>query len=110
MFGIGFQELIVILGIALLVFGPKRLPELARSLGRGLSEFRRASNELRSHLDVSDVPEPDAPKRAAEAEEPSQQKEAAPDDAPKRAETDTTAEAEVDAKAEAEVDAKAKKA
>jgi TatA/E family protein of Tat protein translocase len=40
-------ELLIILGVALLVLGPKRLPEMARSLGRGLAEFRRASSELR---------------------------------------------------------------
>jgi len=48
---IGFPELIVIFVVALLVFGPKRLPELGRSLGRGLSEFRRASSELRSSIE-----------------------------------------------------------
>jgi Tat protein translocase TatB subunit len=47
MFGIGMTELLVILVIGLLVLGPKRLPELARSLGRGLAEFRRASLDLR---------------------------------------------------------------
>jgi Tat protein translocase TatB subunit len=47
MFGIGMTELMVIFVIALLVLGPKRLPEVARSLGRGLAEFRRASTELR---------------------------------------------------------------
>jgi TatA/E family protein of Tat protein translocase len=55
-FGIGAQELIVILVVALIVFGPKRLPELARSLGRGLAEFRRASSDLRQSL--SSEPEP----------------------------------------------------
>jgi TatA/E family protein of Tat protein translocase len=66
MFGIGFQELLVILAIALLVFGPKRLPELARSLGRGLAEFRRASNDLRDQFRAEE--EPPARKPAAPAQ------------------------------------------
>ncbi len=52
MFGIGPEELIVILVIALIVFGPKRLPEIGRTLGRSLQEFRKASNEIREHLQV----------------------------------------------------------
>jgi TatA/E family protein of Tat protein translocase len=44
-------ELIIIFVIALIIFGPRKLPELGKSLGRSLSEFRRASNELRSTLD-----------------------------------------------------------
>ena len=56
MFGIGAQELIIILVVALVVFGPKRLPELARSLGRGLAEFRRASNDLRQTLNQEPPP------------------------------------------------------
>ena len=52
MFGpIGVPELIIILTIALIVFGPRKLPELGRSLGRSLNEFKRASNELRHTLD-----------------------------------------------------------
>ena len=48
---IGFPELIVIFVVALLVFGPKRLPELGRSLGRGIAEFRRASTDLKSSIE-----------------------------------------------------------
>jgi sec-independent protein translocase protein TatA len=52
MFGsLGMPELIVIFIIALLIFGPRKLPELGRSLGRSLGEFRRASNELRNTLE-----------------------------------------------------------
>ena len=48
---IGIPELVIIFIVALVVFGPRKLPELGRSLGKGLSEFKRASNELRSTLD-----------------------------------------------------------
>ena len=48
---IGMPELVVIMLLALLIFGPRKLPELGRSLGRSLGEFKRASNELRSTLD-----------------------------------------------------------
>ena len=52
MFGsIGTPELLVILVIALIIFGPRKLPELGRSLGRSLKEFKRASNELTNTLD-----------------------------------------------------------
>jgi len=45
---IGFPELMIIFLIALLVFGPKKLPELGKSLGKGLKEFRRATDDLKS--------------------------------------------------------------
>lgn len=48
---IGFPEMLVILVVALILFGPRKLPELGRSLGRSISEFKRASNELRNTLD-----------------------------------------------------------
>ncbi len=74
MFGIGMTELLVILVIGLLVLGPKRLPELARSLGRGLAEFRRASTDMRREfLDLAEEPQesPEQPKDLAqETDEP----------------------------------------
>jgi sec-independent protein translocase protein TatB len=51
MFGVGPTELLVILVVALLVLGPKRLPEIARALGKGLAEFRRATADVTSELD-----------------------------------------------------------
>jgi sec-independent protein translocase protein TatA len=48
---IGMPELIVIFLIALVIFGPRKLPELGRSLGKGIAEFKRASNELKSTLE-----------------------------------------------------------
>jgi Tat protein translocase TatB subunit len=52
MFGnIGFPELLVILVIALLVFGPKKLPEVGRSIGKALREFRKTSDEIKEKIE-----------------------------------------------------------
>ena len=68
MFGsIGGPELIVIFIVALLIFGPRKLPELGRALGRGMAEFRRAANDLRETLD-SEIAKAESPaRRGAEA-------------------------------------------
>ena len=51
MWNIGMPEMLIILVLALIIFGPRKLPELGSSLGKSLGEFKRASNELRNTLD-----------------------------------------------------------
>jgi sec-independent protein translocase protein TatB len=71
MFGIGMTEMIVIGVIALVVLGPKRLPELARTLGRTLGEFRRSATDLRREFsDVMDESRIDPPKLSASKPDP----------------------------------------
>jgi sec-independent protein translocase protein TatA len=78
---LGFGEIVIILVIALIIFGPKRLPEMGRTVGRSLKEFRRAAADLRAELDADVEEEPRAKveepaaklaeKDAAESPEPS---------------------------------------
>lgn len=77
MFGIGFSELILILIIGLIVIGPQKLPELARSLAKGLAEFKKAASDLKDTLDPSapdtdDRPAPDNPARDPDIEKTDQ--------------------------------------
>ncbi len=51
MFGIGMPEMLLLLAVALIVFGPKKLPELAKSLGRALGEFKRATSDLKETIE-----------------------------------------------------------
>jgi Tat protein translocase TatB subunit len=51
-FDLGLQELVVIFVIALLVFGPNKLPELARAMGKGVAQLKRALSDIKSEVDV----------------------------------------------------------
>lgn len=57
---LGFGEIVLILLLALIIFGPRRLPEMGRTIGRSLKEFRRAAADLRAELDVDLEEEPRA--------------------------------------------------
>ena len=107
MFGIGATELVLILAVALIVVGPKRLPGLAQSLGRSMAEFRRHSNDLRRSIQEADISEelkqagssdsyriapPDleqtGPSPAPEASAPSSDTDATPEELPRGSSAD----------------------
>ncbi len=71
---IGFPEILMILVIALLIFGPKKLPEVGRTIGKGLAEFRKASSDLKrsvnAELALDDDERPATPRRPAVATRP----------------------------------------
>ena len=97
MFGIGFQEMLIILVVVLIFFGPKRLPDLAKSLGKGIAEFKKASDEVRKGIEeavkeesAEGIPKPPedlsaygkAPGSAPTAEDPAPASGIPPDSAP----------------------------
>lgn len=95
---LGLPEILFILVLALLVFGPKRLPKVGRTLGKALGEFRRATSDLKQTIDreintvdVKDEPAPRRPKLAAV-------------ESPEPAEAETEAETEAEPETEPEPD------
>ena len=87
MFGIGTQELIIILVIALLILGPKQLPELAKTIGKGLSELRRAMDGVKDTVNPSKVLD----KMMEEEEKKEKAKKAAKKETPKEEQKSTAA-------------------
>ena len=73
MFGIGMPELIIIFVIALIVIGPQKLPDLARSLGKGLAEFKRATEDFKQNIEeeAKALDEKEKPPQEAAAKEAS---------------------------------------
>ncbi|MFQ5526849.1 MAG: twin-arginine translocase TatA/TatE family subunit [Thermoanaerobaculia bacterium] len=96
MFGsLGFPEIVFILVLALLVFGPRKLPEVGRTIGKALGEFRRATGDLKRSFDqeisAESAPKPAAPKPAEQA--PAEAASADADDSSSERSTETTADA-----------------
>jgi TatA/E family protein of Tat protein translocase len=103
MFDIGFPELMVILGIALLVFGPKKLPDLAKGLGKAIREFKNATEEVKESLSkeieelqqeekpvAQDTPAIDLPERRDELEQAALEETKAPEEAKQASPEQTT--------------------
>ena len=88
MFGIGMPELLLILGLALIVLGPKKLPELAKALGKGLAEFRRATDDLKEEFRQMEREVEDASAEKTAKDDPP------PEDSPQAATTDSAPEPE----------------
>ena len=69
MFGLGLPEIIIILVVALLVVGPAKLPELARSLGKAFNDFKRMADEVKETFDEEVLAEEEGPKKTQETKE-----------------------------------------
>ena len=69
MFGIGTQELVIILVLALIIIGPKNLPDIAKALGKAFGEFQRATRDLKQHIDLSAEPPRQKDKKQEDAAE-----------------------------------------
>jgi TatA/E family protein of Tat protein translocase len=78
---LGFGEILLILVLALIIFGPRRLPEMGRTIGRSLKEFRRAANDLRAEMqvDLDEEPRASAEERATRLAEKTDQEKTDPE-------------------------------
>ena len=94
MFGIGMPELVLILALALIVLGPKRLPEIARALGKGLAEFRRATDELKEELRQVEVDVEQSSTKASQAADPTPARSAETPPSPSSSQAHPTEESE----------------
>ncbi len=74
MFGLGFPELILILIIALIIFGPGKLPEVGKAIGKSVREFKKATNEIKQEFEID---EPSSPKREVSNTETTQKEDSA---------------------------------
>ena len=61
MFGLGFQELLIIFVVALILIGPKRLPDLAKAIGKAVREFKQATEDIKQNFDVTTITKPEPP-------------------------------------------------
>jgi sec-independent protein translocase protein TatA len=77
---LGFGEILLILMLALIIFGPRRLPEMGRTIGKSLKEFRRATTDLRQEieLDIDQEPKASVEQRAARLAKKQATEDAAP--------------------------------
>jgi sec-independent protein translocase protein TatB len=91
MFGIGTPELILILVVALIIIGPKKLPDIAKALGRAFGEFRRATDDLKENFDLSSMNQWTPPDTSPPPHQTSQEKE--PESTPPK---DSTTESKVE--------------
>jgi len=84
MFGIGTTELIIIMFIILLIFGAKKLPELAQGLGKGIREFKKASNDIQEELSMN---KPDEVSHSSENEKMDEKKDETKNGQPEKKES-----------------------